>query len=142
LSNLHFRLFTPRVLVNTRAVNFQEFQTDPSTCLTLLLKATRHAQEKMIDGGRASGAATGDVKTYYGINCDRLLEVTEIQEWNACRKVNIQQEAWPTIRSRGPCRHDCHVITSPVFRAGTSFRSITCPMQHSRSLFRTGNSAL
>ena len=120
MSSLHFGMFTSRGLVNTRAVNFQGFQAAPTTLPDRAAISAHHAREKQIDGGRASGASTSVCKNIHCVNCDQCLEVTENLDWDACRKANIQQEAWPTVNRRGLSRHDCHVVSPPPgFRPGT-----------------------
>jgi hypothetical protein len=49
----------------------KDFKGTHQTFLSLQLKATHHAQEKVVVGRRASGATTSVVKTCCGINSDQ-----------------------------------------------------------------------
>jgi len=70
------------------------------------------------------------LKSYCCTNCNQWLEVTENQDWNACRKLSIQQEAWLTLNRRGfiwgERRTRCYTIVYWTYDSLNMFLALLC----------------
>jgi hypothetical protein len=72
-------MFTPRGLVNNRAVTFQGFLGIPTNLTGLAAEGMRQSMEKIREGGIA-GLLLAFVKIFCCILCDNHLEVSETPE--------------------------------------------------------------